>query len=268
MKKLDQQLEALTAKLSYNPAVAKRYLERLREGRLTRDENPTSHFCVYFAAFDPKIKEVFIGHHKKANLWLFSGGHIDQDELIEEAVSREIWEEWGQRIPTSDIPRPSLLTITDVVTPNVVCKTHFDIWHFFPVEKENFFVDDEKLLDEFHETGWKTFESARRLVMDSSTVVALDKVYNHNMSESNNADYGHALGNLFGPGKLYKEDFGPEKDRVRVFSSILKNLRLFGPQFIDVLKDNPKFPTLGVTEENLQHLLQDVLNEGKTTSNS
>lgn len=177
MKKLDYQLETLVANLLHRPNLAKHYQERLREGFLTRDENPESHFCVYFAAVDPKHKEVFIGHHKKANLWLFTGGHIDRGETLEEAVSREIWEEWGQRIASGDIPQPSLLTITRWMK-STSCKTHFDIWHFFPAEKERFRVDQSKISEEFHEIGWHRIEDILEKLTDPSTVTAIHHIRN------------------------------------------------------------------------------------------
>lgn len=175
-KTLKQQIYSLIREPIAAPDVARQYQLRLKDYRLTRDENPESHFCVYFAAFNPKRKEVFIGHHKKSNLWLFSGGHIDQGETIEEAVAREIWEEWGQRIPVENIPAPSLLTITDVVTPNIVCKIHFDIWHFFPVEKERFAVDQSKIAKEFHEIGWHRIENILDKITDLSTTTAISKI--------------------------------------------------------------------------------------------
>lgn len=42
------------------------FLERAQQGAPTRDENPQTHFCVYFAAYDPVAQKVFIGHHKKS----------------------------------------------------------------------------------------------------------------------------------------------------------------------------------------------------------
>jgi hypothetical protein len=67
-----------------NEEIAKRFLDRLEQGILTKDENPVSHFCAYFSAYDPKVKEIFIGHHNKLGLWLFNGGHIDEGETTNE----------------------------------------------------------------------------------------------------------------------------------------------------------------------------------------
>lgn len=174
--KLSQQLQALIDSRQFKAEIITRYRSRLLEKKLTRDENPASHCCVYFAAFDPGRQEVFVGRHKKSGLWFFSGGHIDQGELIEESVSREIWEEWGQTIAPADIPQPSLLTVTKVLTPNITCKTHFDIWHFFPVNKEQFHIDQSKILEEFHEIGWHSVDVVLQQIVDPATRTALKRV--------------------------------------------------------------------------------------------
>ena len=42
--------------------------------------------------------KVLLVHHKKLNLWLPAGGHIDKDETPDEALTREIKEETGIKI--------------------------------------------------------------------------------------------------------------------------------------------------------------------------
>lgn len=157
-------------------AVRKMFLSRLAEGALTRDENPRSHFCTYFPAYDPRSKEVFIGLHKKSGLWLFNGGHIDRDETPSEAVEREAQEEWGknQRYIT---PSPSLLTITEIENPKKqTCEHHFDIWYFFSLDKETFSPDPALLAKEFHEWGWKSAEQTRPLIKNRETLLALGEI--------------------------------------------------------------------------------------------
>lgn len=43
------------------------FQKRLNQGKLTRDENPETHFCVYFLPYNPQNKKVFLVHHKKSN---------------------------------------------------------------------------------------------------------------------------------------------------------------------------------------------------------
>lgn len=111
--------------------VAQQCLTRVKEGKLTRDENPTSHFNVFFAAYDPGMKQIFIGHHKKAELWLFNGGHIDKGESPEQALEREIGEECGLQMSSETIGKPLLLTICNIrESVRHRCRTHYDIWYF------------------------------------------------------------------------------------------------------------------------------------------
>ncbi|HVO28865.1 MAG TPA: hypothetical protein VMT81_02700, partial [Candidatus Paceibacterota bacterium] len=62
--------------------VATRYVARAGEGNLTRDEDPATHFCVYFLPYNPATKQIFMVHHKKAGIWLAPGGHIDRGESL------------------------------------------------------------------------------------------------------------------------------------------------------------------------------------------
>lgn len=152
------------------------FTSRLGEGNITRDENPKSHFCTYFPAYDPLAQEVFIGLHKKSGLWLFNGGHIDRDESPEEAVTREITEEWGtgQKV---QIPSPSLLTITEIENPKKqTCEHHFDIWYFFAVDKRSFNPDPLLLSKEFHEWGWKSTYDTKQLIRNKETLLAVDVI--------------------------------------------------------------------------------------------
>ncbi|MFC1790200.1 NUDIX domain-containing protein [Patescibacteria group bacterium] len=131
--KLAKKIQTIVSDLKSQP-VSNQFRKRATEGQLTRDENPQTHFCVYFAACDPKAKRVFLGNHKKSGLWLFNGGHIDEGETPNEALAREISEEWG-------------------------IKT---------------FKPKQKLLEEeFSQTSWLTISEARKLVSDPNTLVGL-----------------------------------------------------------------------------------------------
>ena len=79
---------ALQICVNTNEDVYRKFLERLRRGEFTRDENNTSHFCVYFLPYNKDTQEVFFCYHKKSGLWLSPGGHIDKGEGILEALNR------------------------------------------------------------------------------------------------------------------------------------------------------------------------------------
>ncbi len=167
----------IIAKSFFSSPVMLEFVSRSKEGQLTRDENPYTHFCVYFAAYDPKSKEVFIGHHKKSGLWLFNGGHIDKGEIPKETLIREIGEEWGLKIDLESVGEPKLITITPINNPaKQKCTKHYDIWYFVPVSRENFTPDEEKLNTEFYVTGWRTIEEARSVITDPNTLRAVSEM--------------------------------------------------------------------------------------------
>jgi len=152
-----------------------RYKQRMEQGNFTIQENPESHFCVYFAAYDSDSKKVFIGHHKKSGLWLFNGGHIDKGEAIKETLAREIDEEWGLDVKDLEIKNPALLTITEIDNPTKqTCKRHYDIWFFIDAKQEDFKPDQVKMLEEFHQIGWKSHDQAIELAKDKNTLVGID----------------------------------------------------------------------------------------------
>lgn len=166
---LATELEGLINRKFAGEGIAEKYLERIKLGDLTKRENPLSHFCTYFAPYDPVAKEIFIGHHKKAGKWLVNGGHIEQGEILRVTLKREIGEEWGLSYEDFEIEEPQLLTICPIDNPEKQkCRQHFDIWHFIAVNKDNFHPDEEKLSEEFHETRWVTFDEAMNLETDEN----------------------------------------------------------------------------------------------------
>ncbi len=152
--------------------VGKYFFKREKEGRLTRDENPTSHFCCYFLPYNPATKQVFIIHHKKSGLWIAPGGHIDKGENLMQALNREIQEELGVENKIKDKIRPFLLTITPVNNPVQPCKEHLDIWYRFQTDGSEFNVDLRVFLD----TRWLSINEARKLITDLPNLQALDKM--------------------------------------------------------------------------------------------
>ncbi|MFZ2201794.1 MAG: NUDIX domain-containing protein [Microgenomates group bacterium] len=148
-------------------------IDRLTNERLTRDEGEVAHFSLFIMAIDVRKKLVYVGHHKKSDKWIPHGGHIDEGELIEQTLEREIWEEWGMRMTAGEIGAPVSLTITEIENPNLwpVCRRHYDIWYFAQVDQDTFVIDPEVLHDEFYEARWMNLEEASRLASDSPSVL-------------------------------------------------------------------------------------------------
>jgi 8-oxo-dGTP pyrophosphatase MutT (NUDIX family) len=151
-----------------DPKIRAAFLERIAQGRLTQNENPESHFCIYFSAYDPVAQEFFLGHHKKANRWLFNGCHVKQDETIQQALEREIQEEWGLNKQDLKIINSALFTTKEITPrpPKFFCKFHYDIWCFVEVDKKTFSPSQKKLDVEFHETEWLNHSQALKKVTE------------------------------------------------------------------------------------------------------
>lgn len=173
------QLVQLIEQANGKEEIKLKFLNRLEEGRLTRDENPTSHFCVYFPAYDPKTQKIFIGLHKKSGLWLVNGGHMNPGELPTDTVIREAKEEWGISLDRPIIPNPQLLTLTEIEHPErQICEWHYDFWHFLPFDEHAFHPDESRLQIEFSDYGWKQYDVAATLFHDPNSFEALFYVRN------------------------------------------------------------------------------------------
>ena len=175
MNKMSDKFRDLIKTNFGSKGIALKFLQRIDKGNITRDEDPKNHLCVYFAAYDLKQKQLFIGHHKKSGLWLFNGGHIDKGENSIEAVEREIEEEWGIKMPASSIDNPRLLTITEIDNPTKqTCRRHYDIWYFISVNKDEFFPSQENLSVEFYDIKWVTSSEARCIVIEPNVLKAIE----------------------------------------------------------------------------------------------
>ena len=59
-------------------------------------EQTGRHFTVaVFVAWEGKV---LLHHHRKIGMWLPPGGHLEEDELPDEAAVREVWEETGLEV--------------------------------------------------------------------------------------------------------------------------------------------------------------------------
>jgi 8-oxo-dGTP pyrophosphatase MutT (NUDIX family) len=168
---LKEQLTSfLDLSLCDSEATYNRYLERLKHGNYTGDENPLDHFCVYFLPFNPQTKKVFITHHKKSGLWLTPGGHVDKDEGVLQALYREMREELGLVDFFPQPPKPFLFTVTDITNETQICRTHYDTWFLLPTDGSQFKIDPSEYFDAL----WLTIPEARKIITDPNNLKALE----------------------------------------------------------------------------------------------
>jgi 8-oxo-dGTP diphosphatase len=82
--------------------------------RIEKPATPPQHLVAYFVLFDARAHEILLVDHKKAGLWLPSGGHVEPNEHPQATVERELWEEL-QLAASFVFQQPIFLTVTQTV---------------------------------------------------------------------------------------------------------------------------------------------------------
>lgn len=62
-------------------------------GHIHKPDNMKQHLGVLTQVLSPDRESVYLINHKKAQMWLPPGGHVDKDVLLQEAVKSEVREE-------------------------------------------------------------------------------------------------------------------------------------------------------------------------------
>lgn len=117
--------------------------------RIEKPATPETHLVSYFVIVSPEMDRVLLVDHKKAELWLPAGGHVDPGEDPKETVRREAREELG--IDAEFLfDEPILLTVTKTVG-NVAKHRDVSLWYVLK-------GDPDQTLDydpgEFHQIRW------------------------------------------------------------------------------------------------------------------
>lgn len=117
--------------------------------RIEKPATPDIHLVSYFVLASPEMNQILLVDHKKAELWLPPGGHVDPGEDPKETVRREAKEELG--IDAEFLfDEPLLLTVTKTVG-NVARHTDVSLWYLLK-------GDPSQVLDydpnEFHQIHW------------------------------------------------------------------------------------------------------------------
>ncbi len=82
--------------------------------RTQKPATPPQHLVSYFVLLDPDARKLLLVDHKKASLWLPSGGHVEPGEHPQATVARELREEL-QIEAIYLYPQPIFLTVTRTV---------------------------------------------------------------------------------------------------------------------------------------------------------
>lgn len=88
--------------------------------------NIEKHFCVSVFVYDKDNKKFLLVNHKKMNIWVQPGGHVELNETPEEAAMREVYEETGVKVNLvgERKPRDCDYILPLAIQKNVVSDNH------------------------------------------------------------------------------------------------------------------------------------------------
>lgn len=150
IKSLASQIQPLDAEESEHIAFVEQWIDS--GAGIFRLESPTApdpHLVSYFLLIDQGEKKLLLVKHRKANLWLPSGGHVELGEHPKETVSRELLEELGVQADFIS-EKPFFLTVTKT-TGDKDQHTDVSFWYILRASIATQFQFDER---EFHDISW------------------------------------------------------------------------------------------------------------------
>lgn len=127
------------------PGLRRRYLDELRHhgtAALIKGQRP-SHLTASVLVLDEAGEQVLLTHHRKAELWLQFGGHIEsRDETLTQAARREGSEESG-----IELAGPLLANRLDahLLSGGFSCDEHLDVQFVTRIARTAPVVSDESL---------------------------------------------------------------------------------------------------------------------------
>lgn len=132
--------------------------EWIKSGReIFRREKPASppiHLVSYFVPIDALERKILLVHHKKANLWLPPGGHVEWNEHPKETVAREMQEELCTEAVLF-LEDPLFLTVTETVN-EISPHTDVSLWYLVEGRVEGEYAFDSS---EFYEIKWFSYDA-------------------------------------------------------------------------------------------------------------
>jgi 8-oxo-dGTP diphosphatase len=117
--------------------------------RIEKPATPNKHLVSYFALFDEEAKKMLLVDHKKAELWLPAGGHVEPGEDPKITVQRECLEELGVK---AEFFRedPLFITVTETVGKGLK-HTDVSLWYVIKGKSADTYIYDQ---GEFNGIKW------------------------------------------------------------------------------------------------------------------
>jgi 8-oxo-dGTP diphosphatase len=120
--------------------------------RIKKPDIPSKHLVSYFVLFDESASKILLVDHKKAGLWLPTGGHVEINEYPREAVQRECLEELGI---LADFRMDEPLFITSTMTKGLARHTDVSLWYVLRGNHQHQYKFDS---GEFNRIKWFAFD--------------------------------------------------------------------------------------------------------------
>lgn len=121
--------------------------------RIEKPDIPNRHLVSYFVLVDQAQEKILLVDHKKALLWLPSGGHVEIDEDPKITVERECLEELGLQ---ADFWSPNPLFLTSTPTVGLTAgHTDVSLWYVLRGDSDQSYNFDAS---EFYQVRWFHFD--------------------------------------------------------------------------------------------------------------
>jgi len=117
--------------------------------RIAKPATPDPHLVAYFLIIDPFANKVLLVDHKKAELWLPAGGHVELHEHPKETVKREIIEELG--IQAEFLHHDPLFVTVAKTVGQTAGHTDVSLWYILKGNSSDTLKFDK---EEFHQIQW------------------------------------------------------------------------------------------------------------------
>lgn len=122
--------------------------------RIEKPAIPEIHLVSYFMVASPDMDQFLLVDHKKAELWLPPGGHVDPNEDPTETVRREAKEELGIDAEFF-FDKPLFLTVTKTVG-NIARHTDVSLWYLLKCNPQQSLDFDT---NEFNQIRWFSIDA-------------------------------------------------------------------------------------------------------------
>lgn len=117
--------------------------------RVQKPDVPNKHLVSYFVLFDEANQKILLVDHKKALLWLPSGGHVEIDEDPKTTAERECLEELNV---TADFWATDPLFLTSTLTVGLTAgHTDVSLWYVLKGDSHKIYEFDH---EEFNDIRW------------------------------------------------------------------------------------------------------------------